>query len=306
MTEKDNRNSYGGLLRVFDRPMSRDWIFWLFAVSIVSSLAPRIGSGGSGRAIEPVSGLIDATFAVAVNYVIWAVIPSRIRSRVRVRRRKLEPADDQEFSSPNMHQNAPKLAEPSTLEVSLPHIENKRRFGRTAWALPAVIAALIGGLFLHGNWEYTRLLATIEGGEAVLESYNRDVEVLAKLLDTSAPNFNRARATEGVAKWERAAADRNVELQPWLAKLQGGGITFWNGGTASIRDLSVAHFVAWSQYLESESLDLFHSQRASRSEMISATFKELCAELETFSSFFAWPSSSRPNTMARALDICDD
>jgi hypothetical protein len=172
--------------------------------------------------------------------------------------------------------------------------------------VPVAIAFLIGGLFLHGNWEYTRLLTTIEGGERVLESYNREANVLVGLLDSSSPSFNRTRAAEGVDKWEKVAADRNAELQPWLTRLQGGGIALWNTGTAAVREAAVEHFESWSQHLEAESLDLFYSSRSSRTEAISTTFKKLCDDLENLNSIFVWPTSTRANTMARVTDICDD
>lgn len=308
VSDKHAENPYRGLLRVFDRPLWRDWIFWLFVASIAASLVSRMGSNNPGQEVEPVSGLIDAAFVAAVNYVIWAVIPSTIRSRVRARRHKSDLAEAQEVPATLLSTDSSSLLhrEPSDDLRDERNFRGEGKSRRIVRLAPVAIAAVVAGLFLHGNWEYRQLLTTIEGGEAVLEGYNREVKVLIGLLDSNAPNFNRTRAIEGVAKWERTAGERNAELQPWLTKLQGGGFAFWNGGTASVRDLAERHFRAWSQHLESESLDMFYSARASRTDEISTTFKELCVELQNVSPAFAWPSTSRSDTAARVKDICDD
>lgn len=77
---------YRGLLRVFDRPVWRDWIFWLFIGITAASVARNFATGSSEEPVEPVSGVIDAIVTVGVTYVLWAAIPSAIRSRIRRKR----------------------------------------------------------------------------------------------------------------------------------------------------------------------------------------------------------------------------
>jgi uncharacterized membrane protein YfcA len=69
---------------VFDTPIWRDWIFWLAAVATFAGVQGTLaGYSGSTRG-GPF--LIDLALAVAVQLVLFAVIPSSLRSVWRRRR----------------------------------------------------------------------------------------------------------------------------------------------------------------------------------------------------------------------------
>ena len=86
MNDPGKARPYGGPLKIFDRPLHRDWIFWLFAITMVASSASGLEGLGSGEQIDPIAGLIDGFIKVGINYLIFGVIPSSIRARVRRRR----------------------------------------------------------------------------------------------------------------------------------------------------------------------------------------------------------------------------
>lgn len=76
--------------RPFDQPFVSDWIFWLFlVVGVVLPVASRLNqSSVLSESFDLVSGSIDAALIVVVNYVLFAVVPSSIRRRVRARRQR--------------------------------------------------------------------------------------------------------------------------------------------------------------------------------------------------------------------------
>lgn len=293
-------------MRVFDRPFWGDWIFWVFSAAIVVSLGPSIATREVGETFEPVSGTIDAVLSLAVHYLIWAVVPSVIRSRVRARRKRSNFVNSETGPVTNLEVASLTLPVPTTIDERMKSDDTERRLGRFSLRITFSVAALIIGLFLHGNWEYLRLVSTIEGGEAILEGYKRETKVLLNLFDTKSPTYSQSRATSAVTKWQDVASARNAELQPWLRRIQHGGIASWNDDIGFARVFAENHFVAWSRHLESESLDLWYDTRQSTNDDIQNSFIALCVYLEKFHSPFSWPSSANERTLSRVQDICDD
>jgi len=298
--------SHRGPLRVFDRPFWGDWVFWVFSAAVVASLGSSLARREVGEPFEPVSGAIDAVFSLAVNYVIWAVVPSMIRSRVRARKNLSNLEKSETTPVTDLENTSSALGVPPSIDARTTPGGTGRRLGRLSLRIAFAVIFLVAGLFLHGNWEYLRMLSTIEGGEAVLEGYNRETKVLLNLFDTKSATYSQSRATSAVTKWQEVASARNAELQPWLRKIESGGIAMWNDDTDFVRAFAEDHFVAWSRHLESESLDILYDTRQSTKVDIRNSFIALCTSLENFHSPFSWPSSSMDGTLSRVQDICDD
>jgi len=293
-------------MRVFDRPFWGDWVFWVFSAAVLASLGSSLATREVGETFEPVSGAIDLLFSLAVNYVIWAVIPSTIRSRIRARKELSDFENSETTPVTDPEDASPALGVPPTEDAQRTPSGTEPRLGRISLRIALGTATLIIGLFLHGNWEYLRMLSTIEGGEAVLEGYNRETKVLLNVLDTKSPTYSQSRASSALTKWQDVASARNTELQPWLRRIQQGGIAPWNDDTGSARAFAGDHFIAWSRHLESESLDLWYDTREATNEDIRNSFIALCTWLEMFRSPFSWPSSANDGTLSRIQDICDD
>jgi hypothetical protein len=64
------------VLDLYDRPLSRDWLTYLTALGLVAAVA------------EPQSraSVLDLVFALAVQFLLFGVIPGLIRQWVRNRR----------------------------------------------------------------------------------------------------------------------------------------------------------------------------------------------------------------------------
>lgn len=86
MNDPAKTEHYSGVLKIFDRPLTRDWIFWLVAATVVAAGASNLRGLGSDDSIDPIAGLIDGAISVGINYVIFGVVLSKIRARVRRRR----------------------------------------------------------------------------------------------------------------------------------------------------------------------------------------------------------------------------
>jgi hypothetical protein len=323
----DNRR-YRFPMSVFNRPFWRDWIFWLFSASVVLPIGSNLATRQTGEPVEPVSGIIDAALLVAINYVVFAVIPSVIRTAVRLRGMfptppppLVIPPEDTSFgpgatrrvSGPRSMQPPPEDTSfppgPGTCDIFEEPVRPKgteRELGRLSLRIVFGVTAIVIGLFVHGNWEYLRLVSTIEGGEAVLEGYNRETKVLLSILENESSPYSQSRVLPVVTKWQEVASSRNVELQLWLKKIERGGIAPWNDDTETAREFAESHFVAWSRHLESEALKFMYDTRQSYLKNIDDSFSALCTFLENDNSPLSWPSSTNDGTKSRVRDICDE
>jgi len=60
-----------------DTPFTKDWIFWLWVVSIVAIIPQTLGKEGGA------AGLINFVIAVFVQWCIFLQVPAFIRAMVR-------------------------------------------------------------------------------------------------------------------------------------------------------------------------------------------------------------------------------
>ena len=65
------------LFSMLDQPISKDWIFYLWLVSLVAIVPMTLG-GGAGAA-----GVIDFIIGIAVQYLIFLRLPVIIRKQIR-------------------------------------------------------------------------------------------------------------------------------------------------------------------------------------------------------------------------------
>lgn len=302
------------LLSVFDRPLRKDWIFWLFVVSLAAPTTNAIINGDSSSPLNPVSGLIDAVFAVVVQYVFFALMPSRLRQRSRKKRALRTDLAEQEIPESNSHQLPipPKVNDfPNELPVS-----NKVLFTSKRFRLLTAIALVLGVLFVHGNWEYRILLDEVEMGEAVLENYHKDAETLQgklNLITSIDPSLRTSRYYDEVLnivlRWQGAAGEREAQLNEIRSELSSDSIVFWNRQTRHERELIEFHYEVWAGYLRALSLDLYSDQEIARLA-ITESFRMYCADATrhalTLDSIFSWPSRQSAATRLRTADICDD
>ena len=69
---------------LYDSPLWRDPLAWLLAISIVAAVGPVLKQDrGSGHTAALITDLV---FAVAFQWVLFGVIPARIRLYIRDRR----------------------------------------------------------------------------------------------------------------------------------------------------------------------------------------------------------------------------
>jgi uncharacterized Tic20 family protein len=72
---------------IFDAPPWKDWVFWVFVLPTVYAALIEIGAFLEGTSNSET--LIVALFAtLIINFLIYALIPTTIRSAMRRRRAK--------------------------------------------------------------------------------------------------------------------------------------------------------------------------------------------------------------------------
>jgi len=282
---------YSGLLKIFDRPLTRDWVFWLFAIVAVASGASGLRGLGSGEQINPIAGLIDGAINVGINYVIFGVIPSSIRARVR--RRRVARNDHLKES---VTERQP-LPSPTTLSETQARIEESVKApsrSKTTRRVALVASGILLTLFAQGNWEYRKLLSDIENGESILVNYNSKTGILSdvfKSVQTPLSDYDRERVNIAIQKWESLARESNEELAIWQEKISSSFQAPWNEQTSRNRQEILIHYDAWSENLYAKSVDLFHSGGEQYTKRISESFLLFCIDAKRSQSLFAWPSS---------------
>jgi hypothetical protein len=302
------------LWSVFDRPIWRDWIAWLFFASLALRLASAVSSSNPNLPFDPVSGLIDATVTVGVNYFVFAVVPSAIRRSVRRRRGSLRldygdplPLPDAVMAPPSGQHQLKSVSE-DRRETAKPDREATSR-----WKNPGIRAAtvLCGAtllLFGHGNWEYRRMLSDIEGAERVLEAWSTDAETLNEGSSKS-PFWSADTRAEYARKWEQLAGESETELEEWRDRLGSIPQAPWNRRTKFERDLVLLNFKYWSQLLRAYSLN-YSAEQSTRRELVASSFDLYCAIATDKPSLmqmaFAWPTRSSEQTRKRVNEICRD
>ena len=80
MTSSTNKNF---LIRNLNDPYTKDWIFWLWIISVAYPLA--INYSNSEGTFNLVAGLIDTAVAFFGNWFVFNWIPRTIRLKVRKR-----------------------------------------------------------------------------------------------------------------------------------------------------------------------------------------------------------------------------
>ncbi len=279
------------MLKIFDRPLTRDWVFWLFATIVVASGASGLRGLGSGEQINPVAGLIDGAISVGINYVIFGVIPSSIRARVRRRR-----ATKDGLFEESVKERRP-LPSPTTLsETRMRSDESVKASSRsrTTRRVAFVALGILFSLFVQGNWEYRKLLSDIENGESILVNYNSKSGILSdvfKSVQTPLSDYDRERVNIAIQKWESLARESNEELAIWQEKINSSFQAPWNEQTSRNRQEILNHYDAWSENLYAKSVDLLHSGSEQYTKRISDSFRFFCFDAKRSQSFFTWPSS---------------
>lgn len=291
MVDPAKIESYSGVLKIFDRPFNRDWIFWLFAATVVAAGASNLRGLGSEDPINPIAGLIDGAISVGINYVIFGVVPSKIRARVRRGRvAKFEQSVSRGVVSQPL---APPSSQSQVRTLSEESVESPNRskmfirISLLALAIPIV-------LFAQGNWEYRKLLSDIENGESVLVNYNSKTGILNdvfKNVKTPLSDYDQERVNIAIQKWESLARESNEELAIWQEKINSSFQAPWNEPTSRNRQEVLIHYVAWSENLYAKSVDLFHSGSEQYTKRISESFRLFCFDAKRSQSFFAWPST---------------
>lgn len=287
---------------VFDRPFRRDWIFWLFVVTVVAYAATRLNGMSSGETIEPVSGLIDAVFAIAINYVIWAVIPAVIRSRLRSRRGQLEASQ----SSPSQGRsvlNDPRVTDAKKAASGDLGHRVRAAVTENPWLVVALVVALF---FVHGNWEYRKLVSDIENGEEVLIDFNEDMNRVTNSLRALGSYPNPAAVQSLLQKIEVIAGSHNDRHRVWRDRVRGSLQAPWNEQTRISRDLILAHWNAWDTSFRNKSIDANYKGYSADSSAISNSWDEFCDHFKIRRSILTWPSSSTSAMKSRISKVCSD
>ena len=75
------------LIRNLDEPLTKDWIFWLWVISLALSLANNFNNASANPegTYNLVSGAIDAAFVFFTNWFVFNWIPRTIRLKQRIR-----------------------------------------------------------------------------------------------------------------------------------------------------------------------------------------------------------------------------
>jgi len=67
------------LFHTLDQPIYKDWVFYLWIVSIITIVPTTLGSGAW------IVSLLDFTFGLIVQYFVFLRIPAWVRTRIRER-----------------------------------------------------------------------------------------------------------------------------------------------------------------------------------------------------------------------------
>jgi len=303
MNDPTKTGPYSGVLKIFDRPLTRDWIFWLFAVIVVSSGADNLASFGSGESIDPLAGLIDGAISVGINYVIFGVVPSNIRAQIRKRR---SPKLEQSINRAQISQSfTPPSSDSEDLMTKGERVKAPNR-SRTFTRLALIALAILIILFAQGNWEYRKLLSDIENGESVLTTYNSKSGILSdvfKNVQTPLSDYDRERVKIAIQKWESLARESSDQLAIWQTEISSSIQAPWNKPTSRNRQEILMHYGAWAEKLDATEADLFNSRDVVYRANITSTFMLYCTDAKNWQSFFAWPSS-QISGKKRVEEIC--
>lgn len=68
---------------LFDKPVYKDWIFYLALLAVFAGLKSSLGNGSYGTA-----EIVDVVFAIAFQYALFGLLPCWIRLRIRAGRTK--------------------------------------------------------------------------------------------------------------------------------------------------------------------------------------------------------------------------
>jgi len=65
-----------------DTPFTKDWIFWLWAVSVVAIIPQTLGKEGG------LAGLINFVIAIFAQWCFFLFLPSFVRTMIRQKKTK--------------------------------------------------------------------------------------------------------------------------------------------------------------------------------------------------------------------------
>jgi hypothetical protein len=75
------------LIRNLDEPYTKDWIFWLWVISVALALVGNFNNATADTetTYSLMSGVIDAAFVFFANWFVFNWIPRTIRTKLRNR-----------------------------------------------------------------------------------------------------------------------------------------------------------------------------------------------------------------------------